>query len=294
MKILILLLSCCIFLPIQAEKKYDMIWLFRKGLVNIMPQKLEITNTAYLLKNGKKKKVAFEKAKVTNTIHWKIENVINNSQALIVNLVRDGKIKVTKNGKTSTLSMKNPLKNMKKALLPPFNRYQALSHGGMAFLLDLKKQEVTVTWILHIKKDGTYRREMVKGQKDPHGMTGAHRQLINQRVAIGTEWDIERTDMRGFTYKNHYVFEKITKYKGKSVGKVVVSGKIFLGSVEIGKVKGYYFHDYRKRLMRFLKMEEHVEQIVEQKGKNGEIKKHLLDILFKYEWYLKKTNAKLK
>ncbi|WP_372370952.1 hypothetical protein [Candidatus Uabimicrobium sp. HlEnr_7] len=288
--IIVIFLSC-----LGAEEKYDLIWRFRNGLVNIMPQKFTIEKKLYLISpNGDKTKVETEEGVVNNTIYWKVENVINDSQALVVNLVKDGKIKIKKNGETHKLSMTNPLKNMDKALQPPFKNYQALTHGGMAFLLDIEQQKVLVTWILHIQEDGSYKKEMFKGKQDPHGMSGQYQQLINQKVSIGTEWDMTRTDFRGFTYKNHYTFERITSYKGKPVAEVKAEGEIFLGNNLIGRVNGYYYHDYKTRLMLFYEMNEQVDQIIIRKDENNQEKKYLLEIHVKNEFVLQETNAKLK
>ena len=98
-KVLIIMFCCLPVIMADAKKKYDLTWRFRKGLVNIMPEKSVIDRQIFMVEGDKEKLIESEKMTFQGTAHWKVENVINKKQAAVLNIIEGEKLEVVKNGK---------------------------------------------------------------------------------------------------------------------------------------------------------------------------------------------------
>lgn len=276
------MLLCTSFLVCENEKTYDLTWRFRKGLVNIMPNKSVIKTEMFVVENGKENLIDSEISTAQATAHWTVERVIRDRQAAVLNIIEGQKLNVTKNGEVYKYNSNQSWDDQD----PILQKYKMQVGVGVAFLLDIKNQKVLVTWDLLPQKNGTYKREMVRGKTDPYEMGISYKQLVNKKVAIGHTWELERKLEQGFVYKYKYTFSKIIKYKKKPVAKIDVTGGIFWGNTQLGTIKGEMLHDYKTRLMRKHKMLEKIEQITTKNGK-----KYIRRMEISSEWRLKKTNA---
>ena len=281
-KVLIIILCCLPTVMADAEKKYDLTWRFRKGLVNIMPEKSVIDRQIFMVDGDKEKLIEAEKMTFQGTAHWKVENVINKKQAAVLNIIEGEKLEVVKNGKKFRYDPNKDWSEQDEALLP----YKQRVGFGIAFLLDIDTQKVLVTWDVKKQEDGSYKREMYRGKQDPYDLGTAYKQLVNKKVAIGHTWTLQRKTTQGFIYNYRYTFAGVVRHKGKSVAKIEVGGDILWNNLKIGAISGEMLHDYKTRLMREYKVSESVEQVTEQNGK-----KYIRRVVVDIHWYLKKTNA---
>ncbi|WP_372371427.1 hypothetical protein [Candidatus Uabimicrobium sp. HlEnr_7] len=282
-----LLVVCCLSVSLMADskKEYDLTWQFRKGLVNIMPEKSSILSETFILENGKETKINSLEVNFQRTAHWTVENVINKSQAAVLNIIEGHKLEVIENGKRFKYDPNKSWSEQDSII----QQYKERLGSGVAFLLDIQTQKVLVTWDINKQGDGTYKREMYRGKKDPYELGAAYKQLVNKKVAVGHTWTLQRTTGQGFLYNYNYTFSDVVRYKKKLVAKIEVQGDILWNNLKLGTITGEMLHDFKTRLMKKYKITEKVEQVSEKGGK-----KYIRRFVVNTEWYLSKTNSEKK
>ncbi|WP_372364632.1 hypothetical protein [Candidatus Uabimicrobium sp. HlEnr_7] len=266
----------------SAQKEYDLIWRIRKGLVNVMPEKNIIETQTFVVNGDNETLTETQKTSLVSTIYWTTENIIGKDKVSIRIMVEGKKLKIKKNDITYQYKPHKPWEEQSEIFLP----YKKRMGYGVVVLLDVAKQDVLVTWDLKKQDNGTYKREMYRGARDPYYISSSYKQLINKRVPIGAKWQTERLTTNGFTYKYNYTFSQIKKYRGEPVAKVDIEGSVLLNNINIGTIKGYFLHDYKVRLMRYYKL-----HTITESRYTKDKKKYLQTMSLKTEWKLTKTNA---
>jgi len=288
----ILILTVVLFLPYgSSQENYRLRWRMKKGLRNIYQQTMKMERIRYNMSPDMKKRQdeIYNVGAETNAVmHWKAEKSLGKGRIIVVVRFKSGKLKLVENGTTFSINTKNP-KQRQQLKESRFRAYRTALQDGFAFLLDRKTKKIHVTWLLEDKEDGGYTKKVMRGPKDPLGLENSYRQLPGKEVPVGYKWELKYN--RGlFVYENQYTFEKITTYKGRSVAKIKVAGKISYRNEQVGEVNGLFYHDYKRGIMLYqqLKQAKNVKFVVGQ-GKE----RRAFEELFTSEFVsrLRKTNA---